>query len=297
MMKPFAAISTRQDLARLLHVAPQEIDNLLARIDRFYRPKPIPKANGGMRILYIPLGRLRLAQDKIREHVFGILPIAKQLHGGVIGRSYITNAREHCGKDVLLKTDIKDYFPNIRPEKVITLYESFGFSGETSKILAMLTTYKHQLPQGSPTSTAIANFVLRRGDARMSGVSRQHGFTPTRFVDDIAISGSKRVADFKGLVTRIVSEEGFKTKEGMPIIMHKGESQTITGLSVNFRTSVPRAKKDAILKEAVATLKSGASVSPQLLGKVSSVRAANRNVAKRLWKSVKQRYRNSANTD
>jgi len=60
---------------------------------------------------------------------------------------------------------------------------------------------------------------------------------------------------------------------------------------------VPRAKKDAILKEAVATLKSGASVSPQLLGKVSSVRAANRNVAKRLWKSVKQRYRNSANTD
>jgi hypothetical protein len=73
--------------------------------------------------------------------------------------------RNHARKEAVLALDIRNFFPNIRPERVTKVFERLGYPGEAAKILTRLTTYKHQLPQGPPTSPAIANLCIPRIDA------------------------------------------------------------------------------------------------------------------------------------
>jgi hypothetical protein len=144
-------ISTKGELAKLLQETPGELDNLVARLHRFYRVKTEPKRDGGYRTFYIPQGKLRLVQDKIKEHVLGYARFPEYLHGGIKGRSIYTNARKHRRKGAVLALDVKHFFPNIRPSRVMDVFERLGYAGEAAKILTRL----------QPTSTSFLR-VLRR---------------------------------------------------------------------------------------------------------------------------------------
>jgi hypothetical protein len=49
------------------------------------------------------------------------------------------------------------------------------------------------LPQGAPTSPALANLAAFVLDARLSGLARAADATYTRYADDLAFSGDARV--------------------------------------------------------------------------------------------------------
>ena len=189
-------ISTKAELANLLEIASGEIDNVIARLPKFYTSKSEPKPNGGQRIFYIPEGKLRTIQDKIKLCILSHVHFPKYLHGGIKGKSVFTNARDHDGKEAVLALDVKGYFPSIRPERVMAAFERLGYPGDAARILTRLTTYKFQLPQGPPTSPAIANLCMPRADARLSGLARAQRFNHGRFMDDVALSGSKRLSKF-----------------------------------------------------------------------------------------------------
>ena len=155
-------ISTKAELAGILDVAPGEIDNLLARLDRFYRIKTEPKRSGGYRTFYVPQGRLRQIQDKIKERVLRCAVFPEYLHGGIKRKSTYTNVSKHVRKGAVLALDVKGFFPNVRPERVMGVFQRLGYIDEAARILTRLTTYKHQLPQGPPTSPAIANLCIPR---------------------------------------------------------------------------------------------------------------------------------------
>jgi RNA-directed DNA polymerase len=44
------------------------------------------------------------------------------------------------------------------------------------------------LPQGACTSPALSNQVTRKLDRRLTGMSKKHGFTYTRYADDLTFS-------------------------------------------------------------------------------------------------------------
>jgi RNA-directed DNA polymerase len=207
-------ICTKSELSQLLQVASGEIDYLIGALPRFYRFKSEAKPNGGQRVFYIPQGRLRKIQDKIRERILSQARFSQYLHGGIKGKSALTNVRKHRNKEAVLTLDIKGFFPSIRPSRVLGVFERLGYYGEAAQILTRLTTYEHQLPQGPPTSPAIANLCIPRIDARLSGVARAQQFDQGRFVDDMTVSGSKRLAKFARLAGRIVEEDGFSVKQG-----------------------------------------------------------------------------------
>src|SRR5580698_9367743 len=177
-------ISTQAELAKLLETSPGEIDYLIANLPRFYRFKSEPKPNGGLRSFYIPQGRLRKMQDKIKDRILSTAKFPSYLHGGIKKKSALTNIRNHVKKEAVLALDIKNYYPSIRPEKVAKVFEKLGFFGKAGKILTILTTYEHQLPQGPPTSPAIANLCIPRIDARLHGLARTQAFDHTRLMDD-----------------------------------------------------------------------------------------------------------------
>lgn len=281
--------SSIADLASILQVSPKEIGNVIARLDNFYRKKSEPKPDGGVRTFYIPQGRLRKIQDQIKNRILSGARFPNYLHGGIKGKSVHTNVKSHSRKQAVLALDIKGFFPNIRPERVMKVFERLGYTGEACRILTSLTTYKYQLPQGPPTSPAIANLSIPRIDARLNGLARSQHFDNGRFMDDMAISGSNRLAKFRGLTGRIVQEDGFSIKQGPKgKLMFQNESQTTTGLTLNFKVNVPRKRRQTVLKESAHILKAGLPLDDATRGKLAWINSTNPKAGRKLVRAARQ---------
>lgn len=168
------------------------------------------------------------------------------------------------------------------------VFERLGFEGEAAKVLVLLTTFKFQLPQGAPTSPALANLALRGIDIRVIGLARQQGFFYTRYVDDLAVSGRRRLKKFLRLHEKIVRTEGFRLKSKKPL-MFQNEPQVITKLVVNQKVNLPRSKRAAIQKEAMEQAKAGRNkVSKSTLGKIAWAKLINAPFGIRLLERLRR---------
>jgi RNA-directed DNA polymerase len=229
---------------RLFHVA--------GRIKHFYRSKPMPKPDGSTRVLLVPCGELKAIQKRIKEEILDQVPWMDCVYGGIRKRSTKANALAHVGQAVVYTLDIKSFFPSVRPERVLASFVHLGIAESPARLLARLTTSEHQLLQGTHTSTALANLVLYRGDVRLSLLAKQHGFTYTRFVDDISLSGGLRLLGFRNLIVRIIEDEGFQIKAEKKHTQTSGMSQTVTKLTVNTTVNLTCQKRREIRKAVFA---------------------------------------------
>lgn len=115
------------------------------------------------------------------------------------------------------------------------------------------------LPQGAPSSPALANLCAWRLDCRLSGLARVLDADYTRYADDLAFSGD---ADFERIATYIAAiaeEEGFAVHHRKTRIMRQGVRQRLAGLVANEKINVIRKDLD-ILK---ATLTNCVRLGPQ----------------------------------
>jgi RNA-directed DNA polymerase len=248
-------ISTKKDLAKLLKCKPHEIDYIGSRLPHYYRPKSQPKADGKIRKLYVPHGKLKEIQRQIKAAILDRVKWASAIHGGVRHRSILSNASMHTRKPVVYALDVKDCFPSIGRDRVLRVFRGLGFENDAAELLTILTTWKFQLPQGAHTSTGLANLALAGIDVRVAGVAEKHGFTYTRYVDDITVSGDWRLLKFRGLLIRIVEYEGFRVKTDKVETMPMGTRQVVTKLAVNGKVNLPREKRESIRRELLAHLK------------------------------------------
>ena len=104
------------------------------------------------------------------------------------------------------------------------------------------------LPQGAPTSPALANLVCFRLDRRLAGLAATVGARYTRYVDDLTFSGDRRIrADrFASLVTEVAAEEGFRVNPAKTRVAGAGSRQRVLGAVVNTRPTLPRPERDAL---------------------------------------------------
>jgi RNA-directed DNA polymerase len=281
-------VSTKAEIAKLLETTVGEIDYLISNLPRFYRFKSEPKPNGGERIFYVPQGRLRKVQDKIKDRILSAATFAKYLHGGIKKKSALTNVKNHTRKEAVLALDVKDFYPSIRPERVTKVFEKLGYCGQAARILTRLTTFEYQLPQGPPTSPAIANLCIPRIDARLNGLARRQILEHTRLMDDMTLSGSRRLGKFQRLAARIIEEEGFSVKQGRKgKLMLQSERQKVTGVTLNFQKNVPRERRQSTLREAVQLLTTDQPIDDRTRGKLTWVTSANPKAGAKLAKAAK----------
>ena len=163
----------------------------------------------------------------------GEAPVEDPAHGFVKGRSTLSCALPHVGKGVVVNLDLSDFFPTITFARVRGVFQRLGYSPAVATVLALLCTEPPRapveldghrtwaavgpraLPQGACTSPAISNQVARKLDRRLRGMSAKHGFTYTRYADDLTFSsprGERPPSDVPMLLARvrhIVGEEGF----------------------------------------------------------------------------------------
>lgn len=162
----------------------------------------IPKASGEPRTITAPRLTLRRVQRQILDELLSKLPTHTAAHGFVKKRSVVTNAKPHESSQLVVKLDLKDFFPTISYHRVRGLLCRYGFSPEVADTLAGLTTHRAVLsdgyvvwpgvlPQGAPTSPVLANLICRRLDSRLSGLAKRMGARYTRYADDLTFSFAK----------------------------------------------------------------------------------------------------------
>ena len=288
-MKP---IVSQNYLAHHLGIPVDQLCNLAESIENHYRERKVTdERKGKTRILKLPDKRLKFVQRRILRRILDLYILPDAAHGGVKGKSPKTNATAHCGKPLVVSMDIRNFFPSVSHKQVAKMFRcEFGCGRKTAWLLTRLTTIDGQLPQGAPTSTAVANIVLATTvDRRSENIASNHGVTVTRFVDDFAFSGASADSLINS-TARAVSGVGlrvWRTQRKLKV-MPAFQKQEITGLTVNSKEgpSVPKRKRDRI-KTAIHELQRLPSADVQkaiqsIRGRLNHLEQHNNGSAKRL---------------
>jgi hypothetical protein len=106
------------------------------------------------------------------------------------------------------------------------------------------------LPQGAPTSPALANLCAYRLDCRLAALARKAGAQYTRYADDLAFSGGpeweRSARRFQVAVCRVALEEGFEVNTRKTRFMRRAVRQQLAGVVVNERPNLARAAYDRL---------------------------------------------------
>ena len=210
------------------------------RKNRAYTQKEIPREGKNPRIISIPNPFLKNVQRRILHWILDKEELHDAAHGFVKKRSIFTAAEPHTGKRVVIAVDIRNFFDTITSNRVYGVFKQIGFEKKDASALTSLCTYNNSLPQGAPTSPALANLVCRRMDSRLSGLVSKYGHSYTRYADDLFFSGDSKIIRLIPYIKSIVNDEGFETADEKFRIMRSGGRQRILGLNVNSKVSIPR---------------------------------------------------------
>lgn len=221
----------------------------------------IPKAKGGTRTISAPRAPLRKIQRQIHTQILAKVAAHDAAHGFVVGRSTVSNASPHVGAVLLIKTDIQEFFPTIHYGRVRGLFRLLGYAEAVASTLAALCTrrtvverdgeksvvWPGLLPQGAPTSPAIANLLCRRLDARLSGFATRIDARYTRYADDLSFSFadldhamSLDLGKLFWWIDQIIQQEGFREHPGKRQVLWPNRRQQVTGIVINEKLSLPR---------------------------------------------------------
>jgi RNA-directed DNA polymerase len=106
------------------------------------------------------------------------------------------------------------------------------------------------LPQGAPTSPALANLAAFGLDRRLSGLAATLGITYTRYADDLTLSASERIMrtanPLRAQIAKIAREEGFVVNERKSSLRTSAGRQQVCGIVVNHHTNFRRSDYDAL---------------------------------------------------
>jgi hypothetical protein len=284
-----------------------------------YRYRWIGKRSGGSRLLEIPKSQLRRIQRQILKQILSQVPVHDAAHGCVAERSIFSNARPHADRAFVLRVDLAGFFTSIRASRIHALFETLGYPPAMARYLAALTTHAtpavvlraepagdpsavrtrvqssraidlraRHLPQGAPTSAALANLAAWRLDLRLAAASDASEVRYTRYVDDMFYSSENfdryRMQRFADMVYSIICEEGFAPHFRKTRLMARSASQRVTGLTVNAFPNIGRSDYDqlkAILTNCVRhgpeqQNRSGlADFKAHLMGRIAFVEQAN----------------------
>ncbi len=221
---------------------PAQVEELIAKLDTYYNEwveQKTDKKTGEFkkykdgtikqRTIRPSLKELKVIQTNIKNRILAPIELPNSVHGGVKKRSNISNAKPHQGNKFQFTTDLQEFYPNIDFQRVYNTFNGLKFSPHYAHWLTKLTTWKYELPQGTPTSTYIANLVFLETDIKLIGLCNQHGITYTRYVDDLTFSSQQDFRHLLNDILHIVTSEGFKLSYRKT--KYSG-NQTITGINV-----------------------------------------------------------------
>lgn len=220
-------------LCFLLGVKKQYLCSVINAPENHYRTFTIKKRSGGTREITAPYYSLKTIQRWILNNILLNIKVHRCAHGFREKKSILTNVKIHVGRDDLLKLDLKDFFPSIRKNQVVKVFQEIGYTKDVAFYLASICCYEGVLPQGAPTSPVLSNIISRTMDKRLYSLARKFGYCYTRYADDLGFSGDCIRPVFISYVTKIINECGFQINADKQRLYHAKGNKILTGISLN----------------------------------------------------------------
>ena len=260
---------TEADVAAALGISVKELYfyAIHRERDRFfnYIRFAIPKRGGGHRVIMAPKRRLKALQRRLLELLVNKLPVSEHAHGFRAGRGTRSNAEPHVGQKMVIRVDLKNFFPTVTFGRVRGYFIALGYGFPVATSLACLMTEAERQPvelddgtlvhvpvtnrhcvQGAPTSPALCNALVMKLDRRIAGPARKFGVNYTRYADDLTFSGPldhKQAFGLTQAVRRIVEAEGFIVNADKTLLLSHARRQTVTGAVVNQTLGLSRQER------------------------------------------------------
>jgi hypothetical protein len=125
--------------------------------------------------------------------------------------------------------DVRQCFPSITSVHVYRVWaNTLGCSPVVASLLTKLTTFDRHLPQGAPTSPALANLFIWSIDGEIRDACAQLGLEYSTWIDDLAFSGDK-ARDVIQVVVETLKRSGLRLSHKKIKIMGGSESKLLTG--------------------------------------------------------------------
>ncbi|GGM11880.1 hypothetical protein GCM10007977_011310 [Dactylosporangium sucinum] len=218
------------------------------------------------RLIEAPKPRLRTLQRRLLDEVLGRIPVHPAAHGFVPGRDVRTFTAVHLGKSTVVRLDLSAFFASMTVSRVYGLFRGAGYPEPVAHTLAALCTTRTppdvvrdapsfllaaqlrqpHLPQGAPSSPALANLIAFRLDRRLAGLADRFGADYSRYADDLAFSGAFDAPRLVAAATDVVVDEGFRVHPMKTRIRGRADRQQLAGLVVNEHAAVPRTEYDLL---------------------------------------------------
>ena len=273
-------LRTPEDLAGWLDIPLGRLAWLTGRFFENERPQSeqeahyhfhwLKKKTAGYRLIEAPKVLLKSVQTQILRGILDLVPAHPAAHGFVKQRSIRSNATPHVGSAWVLKLDLTNFYPSVPFSRVVAIFRSLGYCREVAIWLGRLTTsaipsnlgspdrlantvwpYRSRhLPQGAPTSPALANLSAFSLDVRLNGLAAKYGARYTRYADDLTLSGpGKSIPALQEIIPFaewIVRNERFATNRSKRRVLRRHQQQTVTGIVVNEKLTLTRAQYDQL---------------------------------------------------
>lgn len=325
---PVPKLTTDADLCQWLDISHDHLAWFTAPFAHTYSRKPLQhyyykwlrKRSGGWRLLEIPKAKLKTIQRRILADVLDKIPPHSNAHGFAKGRLIAQFIAPHVQRDVVLRMDLKDFFPSVRASRVHALFRTAGYSEHIARMLTALCTNQipahvlhlpnpaerlsgpaqlqlriSHLPQGAPTSPALANLSAFRFDSRVSALAQKFGWSYTRYADDLLFSGKRFrpafMQQFQLWVGAIAKDERFEVNTRKTRAMPSHVRQHAVGLVLNEKPNISRTDFDTLKAILHNCAKSGPDsqnrnnephLKAHLAGRISHIRSVNSQKADRL---------------
>ncbi|ANV88191.1 reverse transcriptase domain-containing protein [Picosynechococcus sp. PCC 7117] len=255
----FLKLENNRELAELLNISFSRITYYVVRIpdSARYRSFQIKKRSGGFRKIDTPIKSLKIIQQKLSQVLYSVYQEKSCVHGFVVNKDIISNARAHTKKDFVLNIDLENFFGTINFGRVRGLFigEPYNLPQDVATMIANICCYNNQLPQGAPTSPIISNMICERLDRKLQQFARKYKLFYTRYADDITLSATRKEIpsslatvspenrnkiELGDELQKIIYENGFSINHKKTRIAYSDQSQKVTGLIVNKTVNVPR---------------------------------------------------------
>ena len=218
-------------------------------IENDYDEFSIKKKNGKLRKITKPNEALADIQKRIYKYILKGNPVSPCAAAYVKGASIRDATEKHIGYPMLLKLDIKSFFESIDYETVKDVFLSLGFDNYQAITLANFCSYKGKLPQGTSTSPAISNLVMREFDDHLSNYCLKHDIKYTRYSDDMLFSGDFDAKHLIGYVNLLLQDFGFELNRNKIKVIKQGQRQSALGVVLNEKQQVSKEYRKQIRQE------------------------------------------------
>jgi len=236
VMRTHLQTLTIEQLAERLGLSARSLRELASKAPGQYSERPMPKKNGGHRMIEEPCPSLKALQQELLKVLLHYLPVHPALFGGP--RTSIKLAvAEHVHRPLVVTLDIKDFFPSVKSQQIRKSFLRFGSSHDLAGLLTRLVSHSQHLPQGAPTSPCIGRLVLHRFATELTNLLKgvHAKCAVSIYVDDITISGPEGIQKLIPVIYKMLERHGFQAKKEKTQVMAHDDEQVSLNIRLNRR--------------------------------------------------------------